>query len=163
MEKYADEQRILYLLFFFDCDSSYDILCSNSTLLPPHFDASKAKIPEYVSMKPDITGKLVAKSPNLKDMEIYKKRLEQKLNESHISQDESFGFLDLSQSKGACSANDIEDSDTEDKDSVHSERASAEILDITNGKPTGENGTTPSMGSVAMQLEKLLSIQKKIF
>ena len=114
-------------------------------------------------MKPDITGKLVAKSPNLKDMEIYKKRLEQKLNESHISQDESFGFLDLSQSKGACSANDIEDSDTEDKDSVHSERASAEILDITNGKPTGENGTTPSMGSVAMQLEKLLSIQKKIF
>ena len=76
--KYAEYKRPQYLLFYFESDKTYDVLSSNSTLLPANFDAEKVTPKENVLIKPDLCGVLIAKSHLEKDMDVYqyKRRLE---------------------------------------------------------------------------------------
>lgn len=85
-------------MIYFECDHMYDILCTNSTLLPIDFDYEKVGPKDTIKIKPDLVGTLIAKSEYSKDMEIYKRRLEKKLHEDEdfVVANSSLGFLDTS-------------------------------------------------------------------
>ena len=116
-----------YFLVFFECDQSYEVICSNSTLLPSDFNSDDARVKDVVKVKPDLTGRIIAKSINENDMEIYKRRLEKKLNEvENVDQSlntSSLTFLNESISQSSVSKNtviedncEIDDADTDTSD-----------------------------------------------
>lgn len=106
------------MLLYFECDGSYDIISSNSMVLATDFDVSKAEMKDKISLKPDLIGILMAKSPYLKDIDFFQRRLEAKLQKGILGVEDSFGFLDTSASASGGINDVVSDSDTGDSDAA---------------------------------------------
>lgn len=89
--------NVKYLLVYFEEEKSYEIICTNSMLLNSNFDYEDVEVKDKISIKPDAIGTLIAKSPYMKDMEIFKRRTELKLQkDTEIDLDASLSFLNHS-------------------------------------------------------------------
>ena len=130
--KFSPPTTIQYLLIYFEVDKSYEILCSNSCLLPMDFDINTVRAKDTIFVKPDLTGQLIAKSDSCKDMEIYKRRLERKLDEGVNVANSSLTFLNNA-SFSECEEQSSEDYCADADDSNHDTVICSEIDD---GRPT---------------------------
>lgn len=97
-DKFGPQTTIQHLLIYFDEDKSYEILCSNSCLLPIDFNVKSVRVKDKIFVKPGLLGLLIAKSDTYRDMEIYKRRLEKKLDEGVNVANSSLNFLNNSSS-----------------------------------------------------------------
>lgn len=87
VRKFQCERHIQYFLIYFEEDKSYEIVCSNSTLLPHDFNSDNASVKDTVPVKPDMIGKIIAKSryENDKKLNEIEERQEDVLDTSSLS------------------------------------------------------------------------------
>ena len=84
IEKYA-ERSSGYLLLYFSEDKTNGVLPRSSTLLPNDFSYDTCAVEEKVLLKPDIPAQIFAKSANQKEMNMFKTRMERRLDEAEMN------------------------------------------------------------------------------
>ena len=84
IEKYA-ERSSSFLLLYFSEDKTNGVLPCSSTLLPNDFSYDTCVVEEKVLLKPDIPPQIIAKSANQKEMNIFKTRMERRLDEAEMN------------------------------------------------------------------------------
>ncbi|XP_065654476.1 uncharacterized protein LOC136081118 [Hydra vulgaris] len=97
VEKYVESslESGFYLLFFKE-ENLYEVISSNSTLLPNNLSFNEVTENQEIMLKPDILAIVISKSRYMKDMEVYKKRMELKISKGFDVVNDSFSFLNKS-------------------------------------------------------------------
>jgi len=73
-----------FILFYLEEEKKYVLLTTNSLLLPTNFDYDTAELKSEIILKPDLQSRLIAKSRDKRDIELYQQVLEKKLEKSRL-------------------------------------------------------------------------------
>lgn len=121
-------------------------------LLPNDFDFDSANVKDRIPIKPDLIGILTAKSEFIKDMEIYKRRMEVRLAKGSIDfENTSFSFLDNSigdaqVSEHMLSRNDDERTDSQSQNDFQSQSDPPSQSDNRQNNPFADELISGAIG-----------------
>lgn len=156
-----------WLLLYFD-DGSYEKIHSSSSLLPVNTKYDQVEELSTLTLRPGFQAKVLMKSSNEKDLEIYQRRLTKTLDDKKIPFDSSFAFLDTSVNQSEAVSSDLStdapyeppvDPETE---SVINESIASILSENENSKRelTGSGSDEPTNLLILQELQKISKLLK---
>ena len=144
--KFAEVNPIGYLLFFFKDDKSYELLTTNSLLLPPTFDFDNAQTKDSFKLKHNIDARLLAKSTDEADIKRYQRQLEKRLQQNkplNVTNESLNFFHNDSQDKEMTDEETHQSTDEIEVEETFNEQDTSEVNDRTESEIDGTGDHRP--------------------